>query len=461
MTQLQDQSLILVVDDELNIRKSIELVLSQEDFKVIHAENAIKALEHLKSKNIDLVIMDIRLGDIDGLTAFKKMLQLNITIPCIFMSGNSTLTEAAKAVQLGAFDFIEKPFNADRLLTTSKRALEFYKIKTQLDWHEQQNKFNKHDIIGESDQLKQILIKSTKAAKSEANVLICGESGTGKELLCNYIHSQSNRADQALIKVNCAAIPETLFESEMFGYEKGAFTGAVNLKRGSFELAHRGTLFLDEIADLNLTSQAKLLRVLQSGEIKRLGSEKSLLINSRVIAATHKNLKHLVEIGEFREDLFYRLSVIPLTMPSLRDRKEDFPLLFYFLVEKIQRKNNLTPRIFSPDIIAQIQHYQWPGNIRELENVLERVLILNEKFIEIEHFPDEILNISNISSTLDTSNLTIKNFRDKAEKEYIISTLHKNSGNISQTATQLGMARSYLHKRLVQLGITKMTIFAN
>lgn len=272
------------------------------------------------------------------------------------------------SVRLGAFDFIEKPFDAHRLVTTTQRAIDFIQINKKLERFNQQSEKNK--LIGESPKLVQVRLDAEKVAKTNVSVVIYGESGTGKEVLCDHIHSHSERAEGSLIKINCSAIPEALIESELFGYEKGAFTGAQNAKKGYFELAHRGTLFMDEIGELGLTGQAKVLRVLQTGEIQKLGSEKSIRVDVRVVAATHKNLKQMVSEGTFREDLYYRLNIVPLNMPSLRDRTDDIPLLLNHFVKVLSDKNGIKAKIIEPEVFAHLNRYAWPGNIRELINIL-------------------------------------------------------------------------------------------
>lgn len=445
---------VLVVDDEKNIRTSIEIALGNEGISVLKAADALQAIDFMKTHIVDLILMDIRMGEIDGLTAFKKIQQFGFSTPCIFMSGQASLTEAATSVRLGAFDFLEKPFSAERLVTTVRRALEYAQLTEKVKKYESNNE--EHQLIGEGLKINQVRTEAAKVAKANVNIVIQGESGTGKELLCEYIHAHSERASGPLVKINCSAIPETLLESELFGYEKGAFTGASGVKRGYFEIAHRGTIFLDEIGDLSLVGQAKVLRVLQSGEIQKLGSEKNIRVDVRVIAATHKNLKQMVAEGTFREDLFYRLNVVPLVMPSLRDRREDIPILFNHFLQTLSKKHGIKPKNIDPEVYEDLASYAWPGNIRELINVLERVLILSGNQIGIDDFPEELMSVHEREASV---GLSLKSFRDNSEREYIIQVIKKNGGNVSQSAKEMGIGRTYLHKRLLQFGIGKNELF--
>jgi DNA-binding NtrC family response regulator len=295
-------------------------------------------------------------------------------------------------------------------------------------------------------------------ARTQATVLITGESGTGKELVANTIHAQSDRAGGPFVKVNCSAIAENLVESELFGYTRGAFTGAVSNKRGLFEVAHRGTLFLDEVADLSLAAQAKLLRVLQSGEIQKVGAEKPIEVDVRVLSGTHKDLKQCVAEGTFREDLFYRLNVVPLRVPALRERPEDIALLAQFFARRVCEKNNIKDKAVDEGVLWELQRYGWPGNVRELQNVMERVVIMSGDRITPLDLPEEILS-SDASSTSRAVRSPLKQFRDNAERGFILDTLKRYNGNISQAAIELGVGRTYLHRRLLVLGITKKELF--
>ncbi len=443
---------VLVLDDEKNIRKSIEIALSQENIHVLLAHDPAAALRILAERIVDLMIVDIRLGEIDGLAFYKKVLRDGFNVPIIFISGHGSLTEAAQAVQMGAYDFVEKPFSAEKITTTVKRCLEFHQLTEKVRSLSQIG--NGEKIIGETQTVKRIILDAERVAKTNANVLIAGESGTGKELIANLIYSQSDRAGGPFVKVNCSAIPENLVESELFGFEKGAFTGAVLAKKGFFEIANRGIIFLDEVADLSLQAQAKLLRVLQSGEVQKVGSEKVIKVDVRVLSGTHKDLKLEVAHGRFREDLFYRLNVVPLKVPSLRDRPEDIPLLIKYFSKVLSVKNNLKEKSFDDDVVVELKRYRWPGNIRELQNVLERMIILSGAKIGILDLPEEIMATSDESGN-ENQVTALKDFRNRAEREFIINTMKRNLGNISQSALELGVGRTYLHKRLNVLNIEK------
>ena len=447
---------MLVLDDEKNIRTSIEMTLSEEGMQVISAHDVAAAWRVLHERIIDLLILDIKLEEIDGLSFFRKMQQDGFAIPTLFISGNATLTEAAQAVQIGAFDFIEKPFSAERITVAVKRCLEFSMLKERLRLIE--TRTEPGGIVGDSPAIRKVVAAALKVARTQATVLITGESGTGKELVANTIHAESDRAAGPFVKVNCSAIAENLVESELFGYMRGAFTGAVSNKRGLFEVAHRGTLFLDEVADLSLSAQAKLLRVLQSGEIQKVGSEKPIEVDVRVLSGTHKDLKRCVTEGSFREDLFYRLNVVPLRVPALRERPEDITLLAKFFARRVCEKNNFKDKPVDEAVLWELQRYGWPGNVRELQNVMERVVIMSGDRITVLDLPEEILSCGE-DSTRRTARSPLKTFRDNAEREFILGTLRRNNGNISQSATELGVRRTYLHRRLAALQITKKDLF--
>jgi len=441
---------VLVVDDEKNIRHAIELALSDAGMQPVLAHDAAAAWRILEERIIDAMILDIKLADVDGIAFFRRLQAEGTAVPTIFISGHATLTEAAMAVKLGAFDFLEKPFTAEKIAVTAQRCLELARLKERLRLSEQQRR-GSLEIIGDSTAIRRVIELALKAAPSEATVLISGESGTGKELVANAIHAHSRRSEAPLVKVNSSAIPETLLESELFGHERGAFTGASGQKRGMFGTAHRGTLFLDEVGDLSLAAQAKILRALQSGEIQKVGSERSLKVDVRVIAATHKDLRAQVALGCFREDLLYRLNVVPIHMPALRERVPDIPLLAHHFAHIACERNNLHEKLIDEGVLAALQAYAWPGNVRELQNVMERMMILSGDKITLDDLPDTVLASSEASSAPSA----LREFRDRAEREFVLGVLKKNHGNISRAAIELGIARTYLHRRLVALGISK------
>jgi two-component system, NtrC family, nitrogen regulation response regulator NtrX len=445
---------VLVLDDEKNIRKSIELALEQEGFQVITAPDVSSALRAIHERIIEALVIDIQLGEIDGVTFLRKVRADGFDIPAIFISGHATLTQAAEAVKSGGFDFIEKPFSAEKIVVTVRRCLEMAAIKERLRLADART--GPIDIVGESRAIKQVVAETLKVARTHANVLIVGESGTGKELIAGAVHAQSERREGPLVKVNCSAIPDTLLESELFGYEKGAFTGATTNKKGLFEVAHRGTIFLDEVADLSLPAQAKILRVIQSGEIQKVGAQQTVKVDVRVLSGTHKDLKEAVADGKFREDLYYRLNVVPIRVPSLRERSEDIPLLVSFFARRICERNHLPPKAVDEDVVWELQRYHWPGNIRELQNVLERMLIMSGERVSVRDLPEELLQ-DDPDERGRTS--ALKEFRDSAERQFVIEALKRNNGNVSQSALELGVRRTYLHRRMAVLKINKKDYF--
>ncbi len=447
---------VLVVDDEKNIRHAIEIALNQEGMHVIAAHDVAAALRALHERIVDVMIVDIRLGEISGLDFFRRAQADGVAPPAIFISGHATLTEAAQAVKLGGFDFIEKPFSSEKIAVTVQRCLELSALRQRLRLAEP---VRDAEIIGDSAVMRRLLQDTLKVARTSANVLITGESGAGKELIANCIHANSERAQQPFVKVNCSAIPENLVESELFGHERGAFTGAVALRKGLFEVAHRGVIFLDEIADLAAGAQAKILRVLQSGEIQRVGAERPTLVDVRVLSGTHKDLKKAVAEGRFREDLFYRLNVVPLRVPALRERLEDLPLLVKHLVQRIRERNNLPDKPIDDEVFEELRRYDWPGNVRELQNVLERLMVMSSERITTLDLPEEILGAAARTGSAPQIS-ALKEFRDRAEREHIIATLRRLNGNVSQAALELGVGRTYLHKRLAVLQIAKKDFLA-
>jgi DNA-binding NtrC family response regulator len=439
---------VLVLDDEKNIRTAIEIALSQEGMHVVAAHDVAAALRVLHERIVDAMIVDIRLGEVNGLEFFRRADADGVAPPTIFISGHASLTEAAQAVKLGGFDFVEKPFSAEKIAVSVKRCLEMSNLRQRLRLAQSRGE---SEIVGDSLVVRRLIDSAIKVAQTNASVLITGESGTGKELVANCIHTHSARAQAPFVKVNCSAISEGVLESELFGHERGAFTGAVAARKGLFEVAHHGVIFLDEIADLTPAAQAKLLRVLQNGEIQRVGAERTMQVDVRVISGTHKDLKQAVAEGRFREDLFYRLNVVPLRVPALRERLEDIPLLVGALLRRIRERNNLRDKPIDDEVFDELRRHDWPGNIRELQNLLERLMIMSGDRITVFDLPEEILAPARGSAPLSA----LKEFRDRAEREHIIATLRRLNGNVSQAALELGVGRTYLHKRLSVLQIGK------
>tara|TARA_B100001057_G_scaffold458169_1_gene507165 strand:- start:49 stop:1224 length:1176 start_codon:yes stop_codon:yes gene_type:complete len=374
---------ILIIDDERSIRATLKEILEFEKYLVETAQDGIEGYKMAEEKNFDLIFCDIKMPKIDGIETLKKIVENNILSPVIMISGHGDIETAVQTLKIGAFDYIEKPLDLNRVLTCVRNALNNNHLKKENTILKRKIK-SKSEIIGQSPEIKSILELITKVANSNARVLITGSNGTGKELVANQIHEKSSRNKNLFVEINCAAIPSELIESELFGHEKGSFTSAHKQKIGKFEQASNGTLFLDEIGDMSLSAQSKVLRALQENKITRVGGNKSISVNPRIIAATNKNLKKEIENGNFREDLFHRLNVIPIKVPSLKERIEDIPILCNYFIEKICKEHGIKQKEISSKAIDELKKMKWTGNIRELRNVLERLIILSDKGIELE-----------------------------------------------------------------------------
>lgn len=374
---------ILIIDDERSIRATLKEILEFEKYLVETAQDGIEGYKMAEEKNFDLIFCDIKMPKIDGIETLKKIVENNILSPVIMISGHGDIETAVQTLKIGAFDYIEKPLDLNRVLTCVRNALNNNHLKKENTILKRKIK-SKSEIIGQSPEIKSILELITKVANSNARVLITGSNGTGKELVANQIHEKSSRNKNLFVEINCAAIPSELIESELFGHEKGSFTSAHKQKIGKFEQASNGTLFLDEIGDMSLSAQSKVLRALQENKITKVGGNKSISVNPRIIAATNKNLKKEIENGNFREDLFHRLNVIPIKVPSLKERIEDIPILCNYFIEKICKEHGIKQKEISNKAIDELKKMKWTGNIRELRNVLERLIILSDKGIELE-----------------------------------------------------------------------------
>ncbi|MCL5063092.1 MAG: sigma-54 dependent transcriptional regulator [Nitrospiraceae bacterium] len=434
---------ILLIEDEKLMRVTLEDALKSAGYDVVSFETGTGAMDSLMNNPFDVIVTDVRLPDVDGLSILKKISSTN-DAQVIVMTAFGTIKDAVEAMKLGAFDYITKPFSLDEFLLLIERALDVKRLKDE-------NIRLKKDlsrcycfpnIIGESHEMKKVYSLVEKVADSDSTVLILGESGTGKELIATTIHYQSKRKDKPLIKVNCAAMPEGLIESELFGHEKGAFTGAIKRKPGRFELASGGTIFLDEIGDIPLSTQSKILRVIQERQFERVGGTETLNVDVRIIAATNRNLEEEVKRGNFREDLYYRLNVIPITLPPLRNRKEDIPYLIDFFLDKC--KNKLSRNIsFSKDAIDALLAYDYPGNIRELENIVERCVTLSTSdTIQKDDLPPFIVKKP------DNKYLSLSDIAAEAEKEHIIRILKTTKGNKTRAAEMLGISRKTLWEKM-------------
>ncbi|HEY8272790.1 MAG TPA: sigma-54 dependent transcriptional regulator [Pseudobdellovibrionaceae bacterium] len=444
---------ILLIDDDKNIRRSLQVALQNKGFEVHLAQDAQQAFQTLQKESFDILVVDVVLGEFSGVDFFSRIRQQYPETPVIFMSGEATLTEVAKLMRLGAADFLEKPFTEERLILSIERSLEFSRLQNRIQYLEKGQTPKEDEIYGDSNPIREVRELISRVARSNAHILVTGESGTGKELIAKQIHLQSKRSNEAFIKINCSAIPETLIESELFGHERGSFTGATQSKKGYFELANKGTLFLDEIGDMSLAAQAKILRAIQSGEIQAVGSISVRKVDIRLIAATHKDLKKAVQTGEFREDLYFRINVVPIHLCPLRERSEDIPLLAEKLIRDIALENSYIERTFSADALELISRWSWPGNIRELRNFLERLLIMGGAGLIL---PEDLTMPFFFKETQESLHpVSLKEFRDSAEREYIVGVLKKVGGNISKTAELLEIERTYLHRRLGHFKIEK------
>ncbi|MGB9893766.1 MAG: sigma-54-dependent transcriptional regulator, partial [Candidatus Saccharicenans sp.] len=440
---------ILVVDDEENIRKTLKMILEYEGYTFFEAADGLEAREALDSHpEIDLVLLDIKLPDTDGLVLLAEIKKQPIAPEVIMISGHGTIPMAVEATKLGAFDFMEKPLHRERILLTVRNALEARKLKFAYQDIKKRSE-KRYQIIGAHPLMTSLWEEILKIAPTNATVLIQGESGTGKELVARAVHDHSPRAGENFVQVNCAAIPEELIESELFGHEKGAFTGATERKIGKFELADGGTIFLDEIGDMSLKTQSKVLRVLEEGEVQRVGSSKVIKVDVRVIAATNKDLKKEMKEGRFRDDLYFRLNVVPLIVPPLRERKEDIPLLANYFCSIYSEENNFRPKKFSPEALEIMMKYPWKGNVRELKNLVERLIILTDKeIIEAEDLPDYLRQEKEVLLPDLRKVKTLKDLREEAEKNFILFKLKANNWNVSKTAREIDTPRSNLYKKL-------------
>jgi two-component system, NtrC family, nitrogen regulation response regulator NtrX len=449
---------ILVVDDEENIRKSLKMILEYEGYQFLEAGDGEEALSLIGEMiDLDLVLLDIKLPGRDGLDILAEIRKRPYAPEVIMISGQGTIQTAVEATKLGAFEFLEKPLHRDRVLLSIRNALNQNNLRREcLDLRKKAEK--RYEIVGNHPLMKQLWKEMLKTAPTNATVLIHGESGTGKELIARAIHNHSLRAKEPFIQVNCAAIPEELIESELFGHEKGAFTGATERKVGKFEQADGGTIFLDEVGDMSLKTQSKVLRVLEEGEIQRVGSSKVSKVDVRVIAATNKDLKKEIGEGKFRDDLFFRLNVVPVYSPALREKKEDIPLLIDYFSRNFAEENNFRAKKFSADAVAAMINFPWKGNVRELRNLIERLLIMTEaEVIDEKDLPGQAGGEGQTQLPDAREAKTLKDYRELAEKDFILAKLEKNNWNISQTAREIDTPRSNLYKKLAQYGI-KITV---
>ncbi|MBW2646153.1 MAG: sigma-54-dependent Fis family transcriptional regulator [Deltaproteobacteria bacterium] len=440
---------VLIVDDEPSILQSLSGVLSDEGFEALTAGNGYEALKMIEEQSPDLILLDIWMPGIDGIETLKEIKRNNPFLQVIIISGHGNVETAVKATKLGAYDFIEKPLSIDKVIVAINNALNFRRLEEE-NRLLKRRALGKSQITGESPAIKALKQQIAVVAPTNAWILITGENGTGKELVARTIHQTSNRAEHQLVEVNCAAIPEELIESELFGHEKGAFTSANSRKRGRFELADGGTIFLDEIGDMSLKTQAKILRILQEQKFERVGGTRTLKVDVRVVAASNKNLEEEIEKGSFREDLYFRLNVVPIEVPALRDRTEDIPLLVEEFLREFSKNDRLESKEMTPEAIRLLQDYHWPGNVRELKNLLDRLIIMtSDKIIDVKDVPEPYAQTK--TARKDSSlfmSASLKDAKKDFEKAYLIQKLRENQGNISQTAEAIGIERSHLHKKI-------------
>ncbi|NIV92309.1 response regulator [candidate division KSB1 bacterium] len=442
------QPTILIVDDEKNIRRSVEMICSGDGYEVKSAADAAETWNILETGPVDLILLDIVMPGTDGLELLKQVKSKHPDVVVMMISGHATVQNAVTATKEGAYDFIEKPISKEKLLIAIKNALQSRSLQKE-NLQLRREIAGRYEMVGRSPAMNDVLEQISKVAPTNGRVLIFGESGTGKELIARAIHENSARKDGAFIKVNCAAIPEELIESELFGSEKGAYTGAHQTREGKFSLADGGTIFLDEVGDMSLKVQAKVLRVLQEDEFEKVGGHKTEKVDVRVLAATNKNLEEEVRSGRFREDLFFRLNVVPIVSPPLRRRKADIPILIEHFIERYSRENGCRKKNLTSEAIQALQGYDWPGNIRELKNMVERLMIMcSSDTIKVEDLPPNIHSPTQPVALKMDSGMTLKELRESVEREYILQALKNNKWNVSQAAKDLDIDRTNLHKKI-------------
>jgi two-component system nitrogen regulation response regulator NtrX len=460
---LRPSPLILVVDDEADIRSSLRMILEYEGMESAEAASGEQALQLVEQVRPDVVLLDIKMPRTDGLETLTELRRRAADVPVIMISGHATIATAVEATRLGAFDFMEKPLERDSVLLKLRNALQHRRLQDEnrdlrLSFEE------RFRIVGDSPALKAVEEAIGRAAPTKASVLITGESGTGKELVARAIHRNSTRSAQPFVKVNCAAIPEELIESELFGHEKGAFTGATRSQVGKFVQAHGGTLFLDEVGDMSLKTQSKVLRALQDGEVEPVGAAKSMTVDVRVLAATNKDLPESIRSGTFREDLFFRLNVLPIRLPPLRERRQDIDPLVAYLAETFCRENNYRTKTFAPDALDALRDLPWRGNVRELRNAVERLIIMTARdTIRSSDIPPGVGAEWSAAAVTPAAGAvvvphvgaTLQSFKDTAERAYLVAKLEENGWNRAATAKAIDTPRSNLYKKIESHGITE------
>ena len=446
---------ILVVDDETAIREAIRMTLEYEGYRIEEARSGQDGIDKAVKTPYDAILLDIKMPVLDGIEVLENLKEQHVAAPVIMVSGHADIATAVECTKRGAFDFLEKPLNRDKLLLSVRNAVRQQKLEEQVE-EIREKEARAYQIVGDSDVMKTLRQQVELAAPTKATVLISGESGSGKELVAREIHRRSSRAAQPFVQVNCAAIPEELIESELFGHEKGSFTGAVRKQTGKFVAADDGTIFLDEVGDMSLRTQAKVLRVLQEGEVEPVGAASVIKVDVRVIAATNKDLAQEIKGGRFREDLYYRLNVIPVRTPPLRERRSDIPLLAQHFARLFAEEYNRRPIAFTQAALQAMQQSYWRGNVRELKNMIERLVIMTPADeVDVTDLPAEFFRdpAEIISSGLRFS--TLQAFKDEAERSYIVAKLREHGWNVTKTAEAIDTPRSNLYKKIEQLGIRR------
>src|SRR5262245_6316964 len=442
---------LLIVDDDQSTLASLSRAFRMAGYEAVVCDNAARAITLLKSERFDLVFSDVVMPGKDGLTMLAEVRELGIATPIIMISGQATVDMAVRATRLGAVDFLEKPISSEKLLLTVENALKLARLEEEN--RQLRRRVGRHDLVWKSDAMRRVMAQLDRVATSESRVCILGETGTGKELVARAVHERSPRREKPFVTLNCAAVPSELIESELFGHEKGSFTGAAARHLGKFEQAHGGTLFLDEIGDMPTAMQAKLLRLLQEGELERIGGERPIVVNTRVIVATHRDLATLVRKGVFREDLYHRIFVFPITLPPLRERVEDIPLLAEHFASIVAEQNSWKPRTFSPEAIEQLTRYSWPGNVRELRNVVERLLLLTDDVVD--GATARLILAGRHASAASVGDVTgpLADRVTAFERDVVLAELQAHGYNVAETARALGLERSHFYKKCQQLGI--------
>jgi DNA-binding NtrC family response regulator len=446
---------VLVIDDEKSIRDSLKMILEYERYEVVFAENGEQGLTKISTGAFDVVLLDVKMSGMDGLEVLQKIRERSSNLPVIMISGHGTIETAVEATKLGAFDFLPKPLDRDKLLITVRNALHQATLAEEYR-RLQESVEGKRVILGESPKIREVLSVIERVAQTDARILITGENGTGKELVARAIHRASKRALKAFVEVNCAAIPAELIESELFGHEKGSFTGASAQRIGKFEQADGGTLFLDEIGDMSLQAQAKVLRALEEETIERVGGTRLIKVDVRVLSATNKDIKEIIARGSFRSDLYHRLNVIPIQVPPLRDRVEDIPILVRAFIDDVCSRNGMAKRTISNESLQRLAKREWPGNVRELRNAVERLVILSSgTSLDVELLERSIASATGETDDLLTMRGTFQQFKDRAEAAFIKKQLDVHKWNISKTAEMLDIQRSHLYTKMKRYGLVR------